>query len=101
MMGGFRPPLPGGWGRVLGGGREVPKKDRRGWRDMADGLREWIRKLESAGELVRARREADPRVIPALLARARGAALLEKVTGHEIGVVGGLAAARRRLAIGM
>jgi 2,5-furandicarboxylate decarboxylase 1 len=68
---------------------------------MADGLREWIRKLEAGGELARARREADPRVVPALLARAPGAALIEKVTGHEIGVVGGLAATRRRLAIGM
>jgi 2,5-furandicarboxylate decarboxylase 1 len=50
---------------------------------------------------VRAKREVDPRYISALLARAPGAALLEKVTGYDIGVVGGLASTRRRVAIGM
>ncbi len=68
---------------------------------MADGMRQWIDRLEAAGELVRAKREVDPRYIAALLARAPGAALLEKVTGYDIGVVGGLASTRRRVAIGM
>jgi len=68
---------------------------------MADGMRQWIHRLEAAGELVRAKREVDPRYIAALLARAPGAALLEKVTGYDIGVVGGLASTRRRVAIGM
>jgi 2,5-furandicarboxylate decarboxylase 1 len=68
---------------------------------MADGMRQWIDRLEAAGELVRAKREVDPRYISALLARAPGAALLEKVTGYDIGVVGGLASTRRRVAIGM
>lgn len=68
---------------------------------MAEGMREWIRRLEAAGELVRAKRPVDPRYLSAVIARAPGAALIEKVTGYEIGVVGGLASTRRRVAIGM
>src|SRR5262245_54723172 len=68
---------------------------------MADGMREWIGKLEAAGEIVRAKREVDARLVPGLIARARGAALFEKVTGFEAGIVGGLAATRRRVAVGM
>ncbi len=68
---------------------------------MAEGLREWIEKLDGAGQLVRATREVDPRLIPALIAKAPAAALIEKVSGFEIGAVGGLAATRRRIAIGM
>ncbi len=64
-------------------------------------MREWFQRLEAAGELARAKRAVDPRYIAALIARAPGAALMEKVTGYEVGVVGGLAATRRRLAIGM
>jgi 2,5-furandicarboxylate decarboxylase 1 len=68
---------------------------------MADGMREWIARLESGGELMRARREVDARLAPALIAKARGAALFEKVTGFEVGIVGGLASTRRWVAIGM
>lgn len=68
---------------------------------MAGGMRDWIGRLEAAGELVRAKREVDPRFISALIARAPGAALMEKVKGYDIGVVGGLASTRRRVAIGM
>lgn len=68
---------------------------------MADGMREWIAKLEKAGELARARREVDARLVPALIARAPGAALFEKVSGFEMGIVGGLASTRRRIAVGM
>jgi 2,5-furandicarboxylate decarboxylase 1 len=68
---------------------------------MADGMREWIARLDKAGEIARARREVDPRLVPAVIARAPGAALIERVTGFEVGVVGGLAATRRRVAIGM
>ena len=68
---------------------------------MAGGMREWIARLEAAGELVRARREVDARLTPALIARARGAALFEKVNGFEVGIVGGLASTRRRVALGM
>ena len=68
---------------------------------MVAGLRDWIRQLEGAGELVRAKREVDPRYLSALIARAPGAALFEKVKGYDVGVVGGLASTRRRVAIGM
>src|SRR5215831_2134424 len=68
---------------------------------MAEGMRDWIAKLEAAGELVRAKREVDARLVPALMARAGGAALFEKVTGFEAGLVGGLASTRRRVAIAM
>jgi UbiD family decarboxylase len=68
---------------------------------MADGMREWIARLESAGELARARREVDVRLAPALIARAPGAALFEKVAGFELGMVGGLASTRRRVALAM
>ena len=68
---------------------------------MADGMREWIGTLEAAGEVVRAKREVDARLVPGLIARARGAALFEKVAGFEAGIVGGLAATRRRIAVGM
>lgn len=68
---------------------------------MADGLREWIDRLEGAGELARAKRAVDPRHLSAVIARAPGAALIEKVIGYDIGVVGGLASTRRRVAVAM
>jgi 2,5-furandicarboxylate decarboxylase 1 len=68
---------------------------------MAAGLRDWIQQLEAAGELARAKREVDPRHIAAVIARAPGAALIEKVIGYEVGIVGGLASTRRRLAVAM
>ena len=68
---------------------------------MAAGLRDWILHLEAAGELVRAKREVDPRYVSALIARAPWAALFEKVKGYDVGVVGGLASTRRRVASGM
>jgi UbiD family decarboxylase len=68
---------------------------------MADGMREWIAALDKAGEIARARREVDARLVPAVIARAPGAALIERVAGFEVGAVGGRAATRRRVAIGM
>ena len=68
---------------------------------MTPGLREWIDRLDKAGEVARATREVDPRYVPAVIAKAPGAALIEKVTGYDIGVVGGLASTRRRIAAGM
>jgi 2,5-furandicarboxylate decarboxylase 1 len=68
---------------------------------VADGLREWIATLDKAGEIARTRREVDPRLVPAVIARAPGAALIEKVAGYDVGVVGGLATTRRRVAHGM
>jgi 2,5-furandicarboxylate decarboxylase 1 len=68
---------------------------------MAEGFRDWIAQLEAAGELVRTKRAVDPRHISAVIERAPAAVLMEKVGGYEVGVVGGLARTRRRVAIGM
>jgi UbiD family decarboxylase len=68
---------------------------------MPDSMREWIAKLEAAGELHRATREVDVRLAPALIAKSSKAALFEKVAEFEVGMVGGLASTRRRVAIGM
>lgn len=64
-------------------------------------LRSFINFLEAHGELLRIKKEVDPRHISPLIAKSDKALLLERIKGYDTAVAGGIISSRRRLALGM
>ena len=67
-----------------------------------EGFRDFLRRLEEAGELRRIKKPVDPRHLSALMAQAREATFFESIVGYpEWRAAGALVSTRRRLALGM
>ena len=69
-------------------------------------IREFIDRLESEGELIRVKEELDPRYEISAVFRQLGqkeapAALIERVKGYDIPIVGNLLGTRRRIALAL
>lgn len=69
---------------------------------MKPGLREFLGRLEEAGELRRVKKAVDPRHLSGLMAQAREATFFEQIAGYpEWRVTGALVSTRRRLALAL
>ncbi len=69
---------------------------------MKTSFRDFLQRLEEAGELRRVTKGVDPRHLSALMAQAREATLFEQIVGYpEWRAAGALVSTRRRLALGM
>lgn len=66
---------------------------------MLEDFRSAINRLEDKGELIKIKKEVNPRYISPLIAQSDKAIFFEKIKGYNIPVVAGIAANRRRLAI--
>ena len=69
--------------------------------EMLPDIRDFIARLEEAGELIRITKPVDPLHISALLSKTDKAVYMERVIGYDMPVTGGLCRDTRKLAIGL
>jgi 2,5-furandicarboxylate decarboxylase 1 len=68
---------------------------------MRENFRSFLNLLEENGELIRIKREVDPRYMSALVSKSSKAVLMEKIKGYDIPVVSNIIGTRRRVALAL